>query len=344
VISKIKERRMSHKPIIGITMGDPAGIGPELIVKALSNQDIYGYCNPFAIADPKIIEEISKVMKSDLKIRVIRNPGEAVFSFGSIDVLCPEGVSLQKVQWGKVDAVMGKAAAVCEENALKLALEKKINGIVFGPLNKEAFHLAGYHQFDNMEYWGEFTNTNPYVIGVMDAVWTLAITGHIPFRDIADQITKELVLKNIKMMDATMRKSGFQSPRIAVAALNVHGGEGGNFGSEERDEIRPAVEEAKKSGVNAQGPFPADTVLVRAIKGEFDGVIFMYHDQANIARKMNMKKKGASIYIGLPVNCASTPHGTAFDIAGKGIADEGCLKDALKVVASLAARESVVVG
>lgn len=317
-------------------MGDPSGIGPELIIKVLSKEEVYGYCDPFVIADPNVMRETSKMVGCDLDIKVIQDISEAGFSFSQIDVLCPAGVNIQEIRWGKLDPVMGKAAALCLEKAFALAMEKKLDGMVSSPLNKEAFHLAGYHYFDELEYLGEFTNSSePFVIGVMGSIWTVAVTSHIPFKDIADRIKKERVFRYIYLMDQTLKKVGFVDPKIAVAALNVHGGEGGLIGREEIDEIRPAIEGAQKLNIKVQGPFPADTVFVRAIEGEFDAVVCMYHDQANIARKLHAKRRGATLYMGLPVICGTTAHGTAFDIAGKGIAGPGSMEDALKYTVML---------
>ena len=327
-------------PIIAITMGDASGIGPELIIKVLSKAEVYEYSYPFVVGDPNVMREASKVMGRDYHIKVIRDISEADFSFSSLDVLCPQGVDIQKIRWGRLDPAMGKAAALCLEKACKMALGKKVDGIVSAPLNKEAFRQAGYHYLDELEYMGEITNSpEPFIMGVMDSIWTVAVTSHIPFRDVADMIKRDRVIRHIHLMDRTLRKVGLVDPRIAVAALNVHAGEGGLFGREEIDEIRPAIEEAQKLNIKVQGPFPADTVFVRAVVGEFDAVVCMYHDQANIARKLHAKRKGATLYMDLPVICGTTAHGTAFDIAGKGIADPGSFQDALKYTAMLASYE-----
>jgi 4-hydroxythreonine-4-phosphate dehydrogenase len=324
------------KPIIGITMGDPSGIGPELVIKLLSKEEVYRYCYPFVIGDPNVMRETSKMVGGDLHIKIIRDISDAEFLFSHIDVLCPKGMNIQEIRWGKLDPAMGKVAALCLEEAFRMALEKKIDGVVSAPLNKEAFHLSGYPYIDELDYLSEITSSSEtFVIGVMGSIWTVAVTSHIPFRDIADMIKKDRVFRYIQLMNQTLKKVGVVDPKIAVVALNVHGGEGGLIGREEIEEIKPAIEEARKLGINAHGPFPADTIFVRAIGGEFNAVVCMYHDQANIARKLHAKRKGATLYMGLPVICGTTAHGTAFDIAGKGIADPGSLEDALKYTAML---------
>jgi len=324
------------KPIIGITMGDPSGIGPELILKVLAKEEPYRYCHPFVIGDPEVMGEASKIVGGNLEIKAIQEISEARFLFSSVEVLCPKGVDIREIGWGRLDPAKGKAAALCLEKAFRMALEKKIDGVVSAPLNKEAFHRAGYPYIDELEFFAEITNSpDPFVIGVMDALWTVTVTFHIPFKDIVPMIKKDRILRFIHLMDQILKKIGIADPKIAVAALNVHAGEGGLIGREEIEEIRPAIEEAQRSRIKAQGPFPADTIFVVAMREGFDAVVGMYHDQVNIARKLSPTRKGATLYMGLPVKCGTTAHGTAFDIAGKGIADPGSLEEALKYTAML---------
>ena len=324
------------KTIIGITMGDPSGIGPELIIKVLSKEKVYGDCHPFVIGDPNVMKIASKVVGGNVNVQMIQNISEARFSFSTIEVLCPEGVNVQEVKWGKLDPAMGKAAALCLKKALEMAMEKKIDGVVSAPLNKEAFHRAGYPYIDELEFFAKITNSpDPFVVGVIDSVWTVTVTSHIPFREIVGRIKKDRILRFIHLMTQILKKVGIADPKIAVASLNVHGGEGGLIGREEIEEIKPAIEEAQRSNIKAQGPFPADTIFVTAMREGFDAVVGMYHDQVNIARKLSLTRKGATLYMGLPVTCGTTAHGTAFDIAGKGIADPGSLEDALKYTVRL---------
>jgi 4-hydroxy-L-threonine phosphate dehydrogenase PdxA len=243
------------------------------------------------------------------------------------------------VQWGKLDPAMGKAAALCLQMAFEMALAKEVDGVVSAPLNKEAFHLAGYQYADELEYLADLTESpETFMLGVANSIWTAIVTEHVPFRDIVDLIKKDRVLQISARLHDSLRKAGFSSPRIAVAALNVHAGEGGIFGREELDEIGPAIQEARRRGMDVQGPVPADIVFVRALEGDFDGIVFMYHDQANIARKLQPKGEGATVFMGLPVVCGTTAHGTAFDIAGRGIADPGSLQAALKYTVMLSSK------
>jgi 4-hydroxythreonine-4-phosphate dehydrogenase len=319
-------------------MGDPSGIGPEITLKVLSKKETYEYCHPFVIGDPKVIREASKIAGGNLEIKAIQEISEARFLFSSVEVLCPEGVDVREIGWGKLAPANGKAAALCLEKAFRMALERKIDGVVSAPLNKEAFHRAGYSHIDELEFLGEITSCpDPFVVGVMDAVWTVTVTFHIPFREIAGRIKKDRILRFIHLMNQILKKVGIADPRIAVAALNVHGGEGGLIGREEIEEIKPAIEEARRSNIKVHGPFPADTIFGTAMREGFDAVVGMYHDQVNIARKLSPTRKGATLYMGLPVSCGTTAHGTAFDIAGKGVADPGSLEEALKYTAMLSA-------
>ena len=326
-----------RKPIIAVTMGDPNGIGPELVIKVLSDEDIYGYCRPLLVADPNAIAETAQAIGKEINIRSIMDVSEAEFSFSTLDILCPKGLQVPKIQWGVIDTAMGKGAAVCIEKAFRLAMENKVHGVISTTLNKEAFHNAGYDYLDELAYMAEITNSkDTTVMGVIDQFWTIPVTEHLPFRKIADLITKNRVLKCIELLNDALRRVGKQKPRLAVAALNVHAGEGGLFGNEEMEEISPAIEIARSNGIIAAGPFPADTIFVTVLNEKYDGVVCMYHDQANIPRKLLATRTGVTLFMGLPVPCATTAHGTAFDIAGKGVADPGSLANGLKYTAMLA--------
>ena len=328
------------KPVIAITMGDPAGIGPEIVAKVLAREAVHDMCRPLIVADTRVMEQIQTVLgnalEAPLSWRPIARVQEAVFSYPTLDVLCPQGVDVGRAEWGKLDAAMGDAAAKCLGAAYQLAMQGDVAGVVSAPLNKEAFHLAGYDYADELAFLAEQTGSeNCYMMGVVRSVWTVALAEHVPFRAIADLVRREDVLWHTLAMDRTLKRSGIAEPRLAVAALNVHAGEGGLFGREEIDEIEPAIRDAQREGVNVEGPVPADMVFVRAFEGEFHGVVCMYHDQANIARKLQPKSEGATIFMGLPVVCGTTAHGTAFDKAGLGVADPGSLAAALEYTTRL---------
>jgi 4-hydroxythreonine-4-phosphate dehydrogenase len=205
-------------------------------------------------------------------------------------------------------------------------------------MNKQAFHDAGYDYLDELEYLAEYTKSpNATLLGAIDdRLWTTDVTMHVPFRAIPDLLTPERIVESAARLGEALTRVQGKPPRLAIAALNVHGGEGGLFGREEIEVIGPAVAAARAAGLDVTGPCPADTVFVRARRGDFDGVVCMYHDQANIGRKLLATMRGATVYMGLPVPCATTAHGTGFDIVGKGIADPGSLADAVRIAARLA--------
>jgi 4-hydroxythreonine-4-phosphate dehydrogenase len=263
----------------------------------------------------------------------------AAFVPGRIDVLRPPDLDVSRVEWGELDARAGEAAACCLRAAFRLAMEGQIEGVVSAPLNKEAFHMAGYDYSDELAYLAHWTDSpQAAIMGVIrDNIWTIAVAEHIPFSEILEVVKTENVLDCIHIMAGTLLGVGIKRPRIAVAALNVHAGEGGLYGREEITEIAPAIQAARDERLDVTGPVPADMIFVRALAGEFDGVVCMYHDQANIARKLQPKSEGATVFIGLPVPCGTTAHGTAFDKAGAGIADPGSLWAALRCTSRLAA-------
>lgn len=327
------------RPIIALTMGDAAGIGPEVLVKALADAKGREPCRPFVVGDPGVIRRAGALVGADLEVRAISDLAGAQFLPSTIEVMCPPGLELGSYEMGTLDASLGRAAGLCLARAYELAMDGQVQGVVSAPLNKEAFHLAGYHYRDELEYLADITGSrDTYTVGAISpTLLTVAVTEHVPFRSIAGAVTKKSVLAHIRRLHAVCRSLSSPDPRLAVAALNVHGGEGGLFGLEEIVEIGPAIEEARRWGVRVEGPCPADTVFVRAREGEFDGVVCMYHDQANIARKLLATRSGATLFMGLPVPCGTTAHGTAFDKAGQGIADPGSLAHALEYVSLLVA-------
>jgi 4-hydroxythreonine-4-phosphate dehydrogenase len=311
-------------------MGDPSGIGAELVVKVLAEAEAYKRCRPFVVADPRVISLATEITGIDLEVRSISKVSEAKFRHRELEVIMPKDVNVPRVEWGRLSPEMGKASILCLKEAYELARSGEVDGVVSAPLNKEAFHKAGYDFSDELQYLKHITNSSEtYILGLAGEFWTVTVTEHVPFRSIPDLITEENVLICIRRLNNVLRCMAYSHPRIAVAALNVHGGEGGLYGREELDELRPAIERARGEGIDVNGPVPADAVFVLAIEGKYDGIVCMYHDQANIARKLHAKRSGATIFMGLPVPCGTTAHGTGFDIAGKGIAEPGSLREAL---------------
>ena len=328
---------MPQTPTIAIAMGDPAGIGPEIIVKALADESLYARARIFVIGDPGVLRDNVQQLGSPLRMRPIMSLDEASFQPGAIDILPAHGFSPGKLPAPAVHPKLGEAAAATLRHAYELAMQERVDGAVMAPMNKEAFRAAGYDYPDELVYLADITDCpDPYILGAVRDIWAVAVTEHIALRQVADRITRPRVRDRIVKLHEVMRRLGMGSPRIAVAALNPHAGEGGLFGSEEIDEIAPAIEDASDLGIAVTGPVPSDIVFKRALDGDFDGVVCMYHDQMNIARKLQSRGDIATLWMGLPVIGATTAHGTAYDIAGQGIAEPGSFIAALNHAIALA--------
>jgi len=337
------------KPTIGITMGDAAGVGPEIISKALSLKEIYEVCKPAVIGDSKVMEQAVKIAKVNLKVNPIRDLKEAIFEHGTIDVIDLRNIELNKLVMGKVNAMAGKASVDYIKKAVALALSDAIKAIVTAPISKEAINKAGYHYSGHTELLADLTKTRDYTMMLIAGPLRVThVTTHMSLREACNKIRRERIYKVIKLTDKALREMEINDPRIAVAGLNPHCGEGGLFGGEEIEEIKPAVETARKEGINVVGPLPADTVFVRAKGGAYDAVVAMYHDQGHIPVKMlglewDEKRRewtrvsGVNITIGLPIIRTSVDHGTAFGKAGKGTANPQSMIEAIKLAAKIAA-------
>ncbi len=328
---------MRAKPIIAIAMGDPAGIGPEIIVKALAAENWHSRCRPFIIGDLAALRACAAALNVPLDFQPIADFAQARFAPACLEVLNPPGFTLGELPPPAVHPKLGEAAARYLSLAYTLAKQNQVQGVVMAPMNKESFRAAGYTYVDELQFLSELTGcAETFLLGAAGPVWAVAVTEHIPFKDIASAIKRERVRRAIGQLHAVLRRLGYATPRLAVAALNPHAGEGGLFGCEEIDEIAPAIQDAQREGIDARGPVPADIVFKRALAGEFDGVVCMYHDQMNIARKLQPRGDIATLWMGLPVIGATTAHGTAFDIAGQGIAEPGSLRAALDYAIKLA--------
>ena len=327
---------VDKRPIIAITIGDPAGIGPEVIVKALSNHIIYDMCRPFVIGESAAVQAAITLIQKPLILRSIEKVTDTIGKTGTIDILDMHNLDWSKVKIGQISADCGRASMAFLEKAMQLALNHEITAMVNAPINKEATMLAGYTGLGHLEYMAEATNTKIYA--TMLATGNLRcvhLTTHYSLREACDRVKKEFILERLKLTDTSFRQWGFGQPVIGVAGLNPHAGENGMFGREEIDEIAPAVTEAVRLGIDARGPFPADSIFNRAIKGEFDVILVMYHDQGHIPVKVHGFEKSVSVALGLPFLRTSVDHGTAFDIAGKGIANAESIEEAIKTAVRL---------
>ena len=328
---------MQTKPIVAITMGDPAGVGPEIAVKALSTEEVYALCRPLVVGDARVLARARDLLKSPLTLRPIAGVAEARFERGTMEILDLANVELARLEVGKVSAMAGRAAVEYVVKAVELALAGEVDAIATGPINKEAINQAGYDYIGHTELLADLTKTQRCTtMLVAGPLRVTHVTRHVPLRRVADLITREKVLETILVTAEGLGQLGIEHPRLGVAALNPHGGEGGLLGREEIEEIAPAVEEARQRGIDARGPFPADSIFFRALKGEFDAVVAMYHDQGHIPVKVYDFEGSATVTLGLPIVRTSVDHGTAFDIAWKGIASPRSLIQAVKLAAQMA--------
>jgi 4-phospho-D-threonate 3-dehydrogenase / 4-phospho-D-erythronate 3-dehydrogenase len=325
------------KPILGITMGDAAGIGPEIIVKALADKELYKIARPVVFGDKKIMERAIGIMGADLRCKAVPAPNLAGNDDGTIDVVDLDNLPVD-LPFAAVDARSGKAAYEYIEKAVDCALKNEIQAIVTAPLNKEALNLGGHHYPGHTEILGTLSGQKDYsMMLVSGPLKVIHVTTHVPLRKACDMIQKDRVLRVIQLADEALRMMGISNPRIAIAGLNPHSGEHGLFGSEEELEIIPAIDAANVLGMNVTGPVPPDTVFHQAAnKKEFDIVVVMYHDQGHIPIKVLGFETGVNVTVGLPFIRTSVDHGTAFNIAGQGIADSQSMTESLLLGAQMA--------
>jgi 4-hydroxythreonine-4-phosphate dehydrogenase len=328
------------RPVIAVTMGDAAGIGPETVVKALGEPEIGAICRPVVIGAGSAMRQTIAMLHSSQKLHRVGKAVGAAGEPGTIDLLDLDNLDEKDIFTGQVCKACGKAAMEFIEKAARLCLAGDVRAMVTAPINKEATIQAGYGDIGHLEFLARLTSAREYATMLATGpLRVVHLTTHYSLRDACDQVTKENILGKLKLTDSSFKNWGFENPRIGVAALNPHGGEAGMFGMEEIEQIIPAVEEAKKLGIDARGPFPADTVFVRAIRGEFDVVLAMYHDQGHIPIKVYGFELSVSVALGLPFIRTSVDHGTAFEIAGKGIADARGMGAAIKTAVNLIERK-----
>lgn len=323
---------MNTKPILAITMGDPAGIGPEIIIKALSLKETYDKCAPIVIGDAAVMKYAAQQAGSELAINAVSDVKNAKFQYGTIDVYDLHCIDMQTFKQGEVAAQCGDAAFKAVVKAIELAMAGEVDGTVTAPLNKEALNLAGHHFDGHTEIYAHYTDTKKYAMLLADDFMrVIHVSTHVPLRQACDLVKKQRIMDVSELIIDACKQFGIKEPHIGIAGLNPHASDNGLFGSEEKEEIIPAVEELKSKGYNVEGPVPPDTLFAKAKCGKFDGCVAMYHDQGHIPFKVvgfNWNKetgkmesaKGVNITLGLPIIRVSVDHGTAFDVAGKGVA------------------------
>jgi len=331
------------KPIISITMGDPAGIGAEIIVKALSNKEIYKRSKTVVIGSKIVMKDALSFIPSNLKLNIIEDITQIKGEFGSIDLIDLNNIKLNEFKYGKVSAKAGKASIDYVFKAIELAQQRKVNAVVTGPIHKEAINAAGYNYPGHTEIFADKTNTKDYAMMLSDKdMRVIHVSTHVSLRKACNLVKKDRVLTVMRLADKAMKDLGIEKPRIGVAGLNPHGGEDGLFGDEEIKEIIPAINQAKEESINVEGPIPPDTIFSKVKGNQYDIAVVMYHDQGHIPMKLLGFKyirrtnkwstmSGVNVTLGLPIVRTSVDHGVAFGKAGEGRANEESMVQAIKM-------------
>lgn len=334
--------RRAPVPTIAVAMGDPAGISPELLAKLLADTDVTGAATIVMFGDRRILDGGARVAGVDLDIDTVTDETQVPASPTRPVLVDLKNLDPAEVTPGEAALPGGRFATENFRRALLYAAAGKARGVVFTPFNKKAMRLAYPGYDDEIRFIADVLEDESPAreFNVLDELWNARVTSHIPLSAVAAAIDGDAILRNLALADACMRAAGFARPRIAVAALNPHAGDGGNFGREEIDIIAPAVQEGVRRGYAAEGPFPADTVFVRARRGDFDAVLTMYHDQGQIAMKLMGFDRGVTLVGGFAFPICTPAHGTAYDIVGKGVANPGATKQAMRLAIRMASRPS----
>ena len=322
-------------------MGDPAGIGPEIIAKAFDSGEIFSHCRPVIVGNAGVMKKIVEDLRLSVYIRTIGTIAETDAASGKADVLNLANVDLAKHLWGRPNAASGKAVVEYIKLATELAMRRTVDAIVTAPISKEMMNAAGFDFAGHTELLAHLTGTKDYgMMFVGGGLKLILVTIHHAMTDLPRLITRERVLKTIRLANVAMKEFGIEKPRIGVAAFNPHASEGGLFGHEELNEILPAVLDARGEGIDASDPLPADTLFYKAKNGHYDLVVAMYHDQGLAPLKMLAFGNAVIVTVGLPIIRTSVDHGTAYDIAGKGHADPSSLLAAVKLASQMARHRS----
>lgn len=336
------------RPIVGISVGDPGGIGPEVTVKALAVPRVYEQCCPLVIGDASVVRDALRFTGLNLAVNAVDSPEKGIYKLGVVDVLDMGNMPIDQVQYGVVTAQQGRASFEYVTKNIELAMAHRMDATVTGPINKAAINEASFHYAGHTEIYAKMTGTRDYAMMLAEGNFRVAhVSTHVSLREACDRVTRERVLRVIELSHDALLKLGVASPRIAVAGLNPHCGEGGLFGTEEEREIMPAIADAVAKGMNVTGPVPPDTVFSKMAGGMFDLVVVMYHDQGHIPIKLKgftYDEKtgqwgavaGVNITLGLPIVRVSVDHGTAFEIAGQGKANPDSMLDSIELAAWLA--------
>jgi len=339
--------RDTQRPLLGIAVGDPGGIGPEVAAKALAQQEIYDLTRPLLVADYRVMEDVLRFTGLKLKLNPLHELTQARFERGTLDIFDMHNMPMDRLTYKKVSPEQGKAAFEYVAKVIELAMKGDIDGTVTGPINKAAIHAAGHDFAGHTEIYAALTKTRDYCMMLAHGNFRVShVSTHVSLRQACDFVKKDRIMRVIDLTHAALAKLGVSVPKIAVAGLNPHCGEGGLFGHEDDREIRPAVAHAVREGKQVEGPVPADTVFSKMKGGLYDAVVVMYHDQGHIPMKFlgfqyDQKTgqwgelSGVNITLGLPIVRTSVDHGTAFGKAGEGRANPQSMIEAIRLGALL---------
>ena len=330
---------MNNRHLLAITLGDPAGIGPEVIIKALGHADVYEQCRPLVLGDQRILARaMGWITGPGLAFDVVTAPSQGQYRAGLITLLDLQNADPAAIQPGRVSAAAGRAAVEYVLRACDMTMAGETDAVVTAPLNKEAMNLAGYHYAGHTELLADRTGAEKVsMLLTGPKLRVVHVSTHVALSEAIRRVTSQRVEEVIDLAQRSCQALGIARPRIAVAGLNPHASEGGLFGDQEAKEIQPAIERARARGLQVTDPQPPDTVFLRAVKGDYDIVVAMYHDQGHIPMKLLAFDSGVNVSMGLPIIRTSVDHGTAFDIAGKGLADPGAMAAAIMMAAEMAA-------
>jgi 4-hydroxythreonine-4-phosphate dehydrogenase len=333
--------RANRTPVLGLTMGDPAGIGPEVVAKACAMKEVIRACRPLVIGSLPVMERTVRSLRLPLKVVRVTGHGDVIGRKNTLPVFDPLEKPLGRFRMGAVSKQTGAASAVFIAKAVRLAQLGCIDAVVTGPINKEAINLAGYDFPGHTEMLADLTKSRESGMMILGGpLKIMFVTTHVALKRLPASLTAQRIGKAIRLAQKALREYfGIRKPRIGVAAFNPHAGEHGLFGDEERRIILPACRLARARGINASDPLPADTLFGKAARGVYDGVVAMYHDQGLIPLKLLAFGRCVNLTVGLPIIRTSVDHGTAYDIAGRGIADPGSMVEAITLAAKLATRK-----
>ena len=333
----MKGNKYMEKPIIAVTMGDPAGIGPEIVAKSIADKATYDVARCIVIGDKKVMEKAIKIVGADLKVNVVDSPADGDYSYGVLNMIDLDNIDMSRFEYGKINAMCGQAAFDYIKKSIEITMDKQADAVATTPINKESLHAAEVDFIGHTEIFGALTGTDdPLTMFETNGLRVFFLTRHKSLRDMLDDIKKDRIIDYVERCTDALRRLGVKEGTMAVAGLNPHSGEHGLFGWEEVKEIAPAVEELRERGFNVAGPVPADSVFHQAAQGRFNSVLSLYHDQGHIATKTLDFDRTISITNGMPILRTSVDHGTAFDIAGKGIAGAVSMEEAIRLAAKYA--------